>query len=403
MFGAGPIVGGRRRAGERRRVAHSRARRRPQGLDAARRPRRSSPAALAVAEREHADGRGVPAGGGAWLRGRAAHRRGGQSEPLSLLASHRHRGDVRRGRGGGLAARPRRRRRCSTRSARAGTQAAGLWEFNADGAMSKHLHPGKAAFNGVLAADLARAGFTGATRILEGERGFFRATTRVARRQRASPTGSGDGGRSARTATSCTRAAATRTRRSTSRSISARSAAGSATRRATSRDRHRDVRAGLRDRERAESRARRTRRSSASRTASAAALREGRVGSSSSRPTASASAAWCDPRSPRCSPRTHVTVARRSHGEVSGRVAGARARSRSTTARRCAARATIPRGNPENPVTTDDARGEVHRARRAALGRARRAARARDRADRSTTCADMRDAVRGAVLIARQR
>ncbi len=59
----------------------------------------------------------------------------------------------------------------------AGTQAAGLWEFNADGAMSKHLHPGKAAFNGLFAADLARAGFTGATRILEGDRGFFRATS----------------------------------------------------------------------------------------------------------------------------------------------------------------------------------------------------------------------------------
>ncbi|MFN8442607.1 MAG: MmgE/PrpD family protein [Caldilineaceae bacterium] len=59
----------------------------------------------------------------------------------------------------------------------AGTQASGLWEFNADGAMSKHLHPGKAAFNGVLAADLARLGFTGAKRILEGERGFFRATS----------------------------------------------------------------------------------------------------------------------------------------------------------------------------------------------------------------------------------
>jgi 2-methylcitrate dehydratase PrpD len=57
----------------------------------------------------------------------------------------------------------------------AGTQAAGLWEFNADGSMSKHLHPGKAAMNGVLAADLACAGFTGAARILEGERGFFRA------------------------------------------------------------------------------------------------------------------------------------------------------------------------------------------------------------------------------------
>jgi 2-methylcitrate dehydratase PrpD len=61
----------------------------------------------------------------------------------------------------------------------AGTQAAGLWEFNADGAMSKHLHPGKAAFNGVVAADLARVGFTGATRILEGPRGFFRATSRA--------------------------------------------------------------------------------------------------------------------------------------------------------------------------------------------------------------------------------
>jgi 2-methylcitrate dehydratase PrpD len=59
----------------------------------------------------------------------------------------------------------------------AGTQASGLWEFNADGAMSKHLHPGKAAFNGVLAADLARRGFTGAQRILEGERGFFAATS----------------------------------------------------------------------------------------------------------------------------------------------------------------------------------------------------------------------------------
>jgi len=58
----------------------------------------------------------------------------------------------------------------------AGTQAAGLWEFLADGAMSKHLHPGKAAMNGLLAALLARRGFTGAGRILEGEKGFCRAT-----------------------------------------------------------------------------------------------------------------------------------------------------------------------------------------------------------------------------------
>ncbi len=59
----------------------------------------------------------------------------------------------------------------------AGTQAAGLWEFNASGAMSKTLHPGKAAMNGVLSADLARLGFTGAGTILEGPRGFFAATS----------------------------------------------------------------------------------------------------------------------------------------------------------------------------------------------------------------------------------
>lgn len=57
----------------------------------------------------------------------------------------------------------------------AGTQAAGLWEFIEDGAMSKQLHPGKAAMNGVIAAHLAEQDFTAATRILEGERGFFKA------------------------------------------------------------------------------------------------------------------------------------------------------------------------------------------------------------------------------------
>ncbi|MDX1522683.1 MAG: MmgE/PrpD family protein [Anaerolineae bacterium] len=58
----------------------------------------------------------------------------------------------------------------------AGTQAAGLWEFNTDGAMSKHLHAGRAAAGGVLAAVLAARGFTGARSILEGDRGFFAAT-----------------------------------------------------------------------------------------------------------------------------------------------------------------------------------------------------------------------------------
>ena len=59
----------------------------------------------------------------------------------------------------------------------AGTQASGLWEFLSDGAMSKQLHPAKAAFNGIFSADLAGRGFTGAKEILEGEKGFCLATS----------------------------------------------------------------------------------------------------------------------------------------------------------------------------------------------------------------------------------
>jgi 2-methylcitrate dehydratase PrpD len=54
----------------------------------------------------------------------------------------------------------------------AGTQAAGVWEFLRDAADSKQLHTAKAAADGLLSAYLARDGFTGARRILEGERGM---------------------------------------------------------------------------------------------------------------------------------------------------------------------------------------------------------------------------------------
>src|ERR671921_1131143 len=54
----------------------------------------------------------------------------------------------------------------------AGTQAAGLWEFLRDAADSKQLHTAKAAADGLLSAYLARDGFTGATRILEGKQGM---------------------------------------------------------------------------------------------------------------------------------------------------------------------------------------------------------------------------------------
>tara|TARA_R110000824_G_scaffold3234_2_gene15082 strand:- start:62703 stop:64043 length:1341 start_codon:yes stop_codon:yes gene_type:complete len=57
----------------------------------------------------------------------------------------------------------------------AGSQSSGLWQFLETGAMTKHLHAGHAAEAGVNAAELAAFGFTGPPRILEGEKGFFRA------------------------------------------------------------------------------------------------------------------------------------------------------------------------------------------------------------------------------------
>jgi 2-methylcitrate dehydratase PrpD len=54
----------------------------------------------------------------------------------------------------------------------AGTQAAGLWEFLRDAADSKQLHAAKAAGDGLTAAFLAKDGFTGARRILEGAQGM---------------------------------------------------------------------------------------------------------------------------------------------------------------------------------------------------------------------------------------
>jgi 2-methylcitrate dehydratase PrpD len=134
------------------------------------------PAALAVAEREHVDGRAfllaVVLGYDAALRiGEAVnpshYRFWHPTGTAATFGAAAAAGSILQ-----LDA-----ARMSDALGSAGTQAAGLWEFNADGAMSKHLHPGKAAMNGVLAADLARAGFTGASRILEGDRGFFRATS----------------------------------------------------------------------------------------------------------------------------------------------------------------------------------------------------------------------------------
>lgn len=55
----------------------------------------------------------------------------------------------------------------------AGTQSCGFWQFMETGAMSKHLHAGRASESGLLAAELAAHGFSGPPQILEGEKGLF--------------------------------------------------------------------------------------------------------------------------------------------------------------------------------------------------------------------------------------
>ncbi len=57
----------------------------------------------------------------------------------------------------------------------AGSQASGLMEFLSEGAWTKRLHPGWAAFSGIHAALLAREGFRGPGTVLEGPNGFLKA------------------------------------------------------------------------------------------------------------------------------------------------------------------------------------------------------------------------------------
>lgn len=57
----------------------------------------------------------------------------------------------------------------------AGSQAAGSMEFLTDGAWTKRLHPGWAAFSGIHAALLAQAGFVGPHTVIEGRDGFLKA------------------------------------------------------------------------------------------------------------------------------------------------------------------------------------------------------------------------------------
>jgi 2-methylcitrate dehydratase PrpD len=55
----------------------------------------------------------------------------------------------------------------------AGSFASGVQEFLADGSWSKRVHPGWAGHGGLIAATLARGGFSGPATILEGRFGFY--------------------------------------------------------------------------------------------------------------------------------------------------------------------------------------------------------------------------------------
>jgi 2-methylcitrate dehydratase PrpD len=57
----------------------------------------------------------------------------------------------------------------------AGSMAAGIIEYLAEGTWTKRMHPGWAAQSGIRAADLARSGFVGPRTVFEGEHGFLHA------------------------------------------------------------------------------------------------------------------------------------------------------------------------------------------------------------------------------------
>jgi len=57
----------------------------------------------------------------------------------------------------------------------AGSQAAGIMECWSDGTWSKFLHPGFAAHNALIAANLAKAGFTGPATVFEGRFGLYKS------------------------------------------------------------------------------------------------------------------------------------------------------------------------------------------------------------------------------------
>jgi len=131
--------------------------------------------ALAVGEATGAAGRAMVE---ALIAGVEVMCRVGLAVPGALHARHFHPTAIAGG-FGALAAAGRLQRLTEAQLTHAfgivGSQAAGIIEYLADGSWTKRMHPGWAAHAGVVAALLARGGFTGPATVLEGEHGLYAA------------------------------------------------------------------------------------------------------------------------------------------------------------------------------------------------------------------------------------
>jgi 2-methylcitrate dehydratase PrpD len=134
------------------------------------------PAALAAAERYHADGRSFLT---AMLLGYEVVCRVGEAQ---TAATERERGFHNPGVNGAFGAAAAVGRLLGLDAGRlawalgiAGSHACGLAEFAWEGAMTKRMHPGRAAQLGLESALLAARGFTGPTTVLEGRYGYLNA------------------------------------------------------------------------------------------------------------------------------------------------------------------------------------------------------------------------------------
>lgn len=135
------------------------------------------PAVLAVSEWTHAPGKDLLA---AMVAGYEVNGRVGRA----IIPTHRERGFHPTGTCGTFGATAAASRllgfdadKTASALGIAGSQAAGLYECHHDGTSTMIFHAGRAAQNGVEAALLVRWGMTGPATVLEGSKGFFRATS----------------------------------------------------------------------------------------------------------------------------------------------------------------------------------------------------------------------------------